>query len=104
MAQRTESRLLIREFFRRSPRAISFAIHQVTNPEIEVDGDRASGHWYLFQPCTFARANGAVWMAAKYADTYVRRDGRWLFERVEVRLEFMTPFDEGWAKVPFADL
>ena len=94
----------IREFFRRSPRAISFAIHQVANPIIEVDGDAATGRWYLFQPCTFARSEQAIWMAAKYRDRYLRSGGDWLFSHVEIALEFMTPFDEGWAKTPLASL
>ena len=94
----------IRVFFQKSPRAISFAIHQVANPIIEVDGDSATGKWYLFQPCTFARSAQAIWMAAKYRDKYLRVGADWLFEHVEIEIEFMTPFDEGWAKTPLVGL
>jgi ketosteroid isomerase-like protein len=92
----------IRLFFQKSPRAISFAIHQVTNPIIDVDGDSATGSWYLFQPCTFARSERAMWMAATYRDRYVRSNDEWLFAHVEISVRFMTPFDEGWAKTPIA--
>ncbi len=91
----------IRRFFLASPRAVSFAIHHVLNRLIEVDGDRARGQWYLFQPCTFARTGSAIWMAGRYADDYVRVDGLWLFETMRVSFPFVTPFHEGWAKTQF---
>lgn len=96
----TEGREAIREFFRAAPRLVSFAIHHVTNPRIAVDGDRATGDWYLFQPCTF-RGDRAVWMAARYRDRYLRVNGEWKFERVDIELAFATPYEEGWAKTGF---
>ena len=99
---RAEGVEAIRSFFRAAPGLVSFAIHHVTNPSIDVRGDRASGRWYLFQPCTFARGDRAIWMAARYDDTYVRVDEGWKFETVRLDLRFATPFDEGWAKRPVA--
>ncbi len=32
---------------------LPFAVHYVMNPIIDVDGDRASGKWLLFEPCSF---------------------------------------------------
>ena len=91
----------IRGFFSGSPKRVSFAIHHVTNPIIEVDGDEATGRWYLFQPCTRADGNRAVWLAARYEEEYVRVTGEWKFRKIAVFPAFYTPFDQGWAKQPF---
>ena len=72
------------------------------NPIIEVgvegDGDAATGHWLLFQPCTNAGRDGeqAVWLAATYADRYRRVDGTWLIAATTIDVAFFTPFDVGW--------
>ena len=71
------------------------------NPVIEVDGETATGTWYLFQACTFAKNNQAVWGAAKYNETYVKVNSEWKFRRLAVNSRFWTPYEEGWAKKPF---
>jgi ketosteroid isomerase-like protein len=92
----------IRRFFKDAPQRLPFAIHMVLNPIIEVDGDRAEGTWYLFQPCTFADGNRAMWGAARYDEVYVRVDGEWKFQSLKLTSRFWTPFDEGWVKTRFA--
>ena len=47
----------IREFFQHAPERLPFAVHMVMNPLIEVNGDEATGVWYLFQACTYAQAS-----------------------------------------------
>jgi ketosteroid isomerase-like protein len=98
-----EGREAIRTLFKTAPSTYLFAIHSVSNPIIKVDGDTATGSWKLFQPCTLAHEGGprAVWIAGNYADTYVRKDGRWLIQRCIVTLHFVSPFDEGWVKQRF---
>lgn len=91
----------IRKFFRSAAKALPFALHYVMNPIIEVNGATATGTWYLFQPCTFAEGNQAVWGAARYQEEYVKRDGQWLFQNMKVDSAFWTPFDQGWAKKQF---
>jgi uncharacterized protein (TIGR02246 family) len=103
---KAEGRTAIHKFFGRARDFFPFAIHNVMNPIIEVDGDRATAQWYLLQPATMAqgktaKGNQAVWLAAVYHDEYVRVDGRWLIERLKVTPHFLTPYDEGWAKNPF---
>ena len=70
------------------------------NPIIKVDGDTATGQWYLFQPTTMLGEDGAqaVWGSAKYDETYVRVNGKWKFQRLGVTLGFWTAYDQGWAK------
>ncbi len=91
----------IRGFFQDADKRMPFAVHNVLNPIIEVNGDTAKGTWYLFQTCTFAEGNRAIWGAARYDDEYVRRDGKWMIHRLKVTSHFWTPFEDGWVKTQF---
>ena len=46
MLGRSEGREAIRQFFRGSSQRISFAIHNMLNPIIDITGDTATGTWY----------------------------------------------------------
>ncbi len=96
-----EGRAAIHKFFSRAAEYFPFAIHNVMNPIIDVEGDRATAQWYLLQPATMAKGNQAVWLAAVYHDEYVRHEGRWMFRRLSVTAHFLTPYEEGWARKPF---
>jgi len=98
---RYEGREAIRTFFRGAPRIFPFAIHQVMNPIIEVEGEQAKGQWYLFQPATLAEGNQAVWLAARYEEEYVKVGSEWKFKRLKVFPSFLTPYDQGWVKKRF---
>ena len=102
MRGRAEGRDEIRQFFLRATQRLSFAIHMVMNPLIQVDGDRATGTWYLFQPCTFADGEQAVWGSARYDEQYIRVDGDWKFSHLKLTSFFWTPFDQGWVRERFA--
>ena len=93
----------IRKHFRGASKRVTIARHQVMNPVIEVDGDEATGHWLLFQPCTNAGPDGeqAMWLAATYADGYRRVDGEWLISATTIDVAFFTPFDQGWVDQRF---
>jgi hypothetical protein len=56
----------IRALFQSFKERISFSQHNVMNPIIEVNGDRATGTWYLLGPFTFRKGNRAIWLAARY--------------------------------------
>jgi len=101
---RFEGRAAIRAFFSDTSTLVPFAIHHVTNPVIEVDGDHAVGRWYLWEPIVFAQGDQALWMAGRYDDRYRREGGRWLFEKVTVDLRMLSPYEEGFAKVRLAEL
>jgi uncharacterized protein (TIGR02246 family) len=98
---RHEGREAIRTFFKGVSSDIPFALHYMMSPIIDVAGDEATGAWYLFQTCTFAEGNTAIWGAARYDDRYRRVDGEWKFSRLELISTFWTRFDEGWVKRPF---
>ena len=101
---RYDGREAIREFFATSDQVVPFAIHHVTNPILEIDGDRATGSWYLWQPCTFAEGNQALWMAGRYDDVYRREGDRWLFAHVTITLRTLSPYEQGWAAVPMVEI
>jgi uncharacterized protein (TIGR02246 family) len=101
-----EGREAIREHFRGASQRVTIARHQVMNPIIELDdvGDRATGQWLLFQPCTNTDKDGteqAVWLAATYTDAYTRTAEGWLIDRTDIDVAFFTPFDQGWTEQRF---
>ena len=99
---RHEGKPAIRAFFRSIPEILSYAIHYVMNPRIEVDGDSAVGHWYLLEPCTMVEGGAqAVWGIAKYEERYVRVNGEWKIQHLVLMPECWTPFEAGWVKQQF---
>lgn len=98
---KAEGRDGIRDFFINAPNRLPFAVHMVMNPIIEVNGDTATGTWYLFQPCTYADGDRAVWGSARYDEEYVRVDGVWMFKNLSLTSNFWTPFDQGWVAAQF---
>ena len=97
-----EGKAAIREFFGTIPQVLSFAIHYVMNPRIEVNGDKASGYWYLLEPCTMLEGGEqAVWGVAKYEEEYARVDGEWKIRNLILAPECWTPFEQGWVNQQF---
>ena len=76
----------IRELFRGSQKLFSFSQHNIMNPIIEVDGDRATGVWYIMGPWTFSENNEEKWMALRYDDDYVKVNGEWKYQHLRVAL------------------
>jgi len=95
----------IKGFFAGVSSEIIWALHYMVAPVIEVAGDAetATGSWYLWQPCTVAGESGhqAVWLTGRYADRYVREDGRWKFSEVVLDCQTISPFEDGWVRRPF---
>ncbi len=96
-----EGRDEIRNFFIRASQRLHFEVHMVMNTIIEVDGDSAKGIWYLFQACTYAEGDQAVWGSARYDEEYVRLEGEWKFRNLKLTSFFWTPFDRGWVRDRF---
>ncbi|MEQ8347828.1 MAG: nuclear transport factor 2 family protein [Sneathiellaceae bacterium] len=94
-----EGRAAIERFFGGASATITFCAHLGMNGIVEVDGDRARGHWRLLLPCTFHQDGARVsrWILGDYDDSFVRRDGEWLFSRLDVIFNFNVPQGESWA-------
>lgn len=96
----------IRRFFQGSPARVPWALHMVTNPIIEVDGDAATGRWYLWEPLVYALPGGnqAYWMSARYDDVYARTVDGWKFKRVAISMKLLAPYDRGWGAERITDV
>jgi SnoaL-like domain len=80
---------------------LSFSQHLVHSPLITFSGpDEAEGKWHFLVPCTFRAGNVAAWLLGTYDERYVRRGGAWYIHRLRAKFFSMTPFDQGWVKVP----
>ena len=99
MLGKPEGRAAIRKFFAACSKTVSFAVHHVVNPIIEVDGDSATGSWVLWQPIVFTKGDRAAWLVARYHDRYVRVNGEWRFKHVRVETRALSPYEDGFAKV-----
>ena len=75
-----------------------FSFHTVINSVVEVDGDKATGAWYLFEAMNVPEI-GAVWGAARYEDQYVRVNGEWKIKVSKLIPFFFTPYKEGWENI-----
>lgn len=94
----------IRDFFANASNLVGFAVHGLSNPLIEIDGDRATGCWYLHQPMVMKGTDAGFWFCAQYQDEYVRTSEGWKFQRVKIIAKAFTPYEEGFGKVLMADL
>lgn len=81
----------IRDLFRKFQSLISFSQHNVMNPQIRVDGDRATASWYFLGPFTFRKDNEDKWLAIRYDDDYVRLDGKWLLQHLRATVRAQSP-------------
>ena len=95
----------IREHFAGVSRIMEFAIHHVMNPIISLDSQNlnaASGRWYLWQPCTeTTRGTTALWLAARYEETYRKTGEEWRFVTMTVNPRLFAPYEQGFAEIPF---
>jgi hypothetical protein len=71
--------------------------HFFSHPEIEVDGDTATGRWALQDVVILEDLDLAIRGASLYEDRYVRVDGRWLIQHTGYKrlYEEIGPRPEG---------
>ena len=82
------------------PMAGSWFVHQVLNPLVIVEGEKAKGTWYLFCAITAPSPEGdrAMWIQGRYDNEFVREGGKWKFSLLRFVFNFVTPYEEGWVK------
>lgn len=92
------------EFLTESSHKTPMMRHQPITPYIRVDGDRATGIWYLTGMITSVTPKGdeARWVQGRYDNEYVRANGSWKFSRLYFKYNFLTPYEDGWVKTPMA--
>ena len=80
----------IRELFVGFQKMFSFSQHNITNPIIEIDGNRATGIWYLMGPWTHTDNDKEIWMTARYDDDYVKIDGVWKYQHLRAAVRMIA--------------
>ena len=85
---------------------IKFASHHVLNPQIDVEGDRATAKWHLLAMLTLPFPVGpiATWCVVFYDDICVRTKTGWKFKEMKLSYATFTNFENGWAKERMMDL
>jgi hypothetical protein len=79
---RFAGRVAVVEFMRNSLGPAIITVHHCHHPEIAVDGDRATGRWYLDDKVIITEHRLLLTGAAFYEDTYARaEDGAWRISR-----------------------
>jgi hypothetical protein len=101
---RASGRAAVGEFFAAIPRLLPadagapFVRQFVHGHSVEVDGaagDTATGTSHLFATPTY---HGTSFLfSGRFADTYARVDGEWLFASVTLDIWYSVPLAEGWA-------
>ena len=69
--------------------------HHAMNPDIEVTGDTATGHWRLIMLYTSNDADEAQRyqrIIGSYRERYVKLQGRWLFAHLHCEVEESGPY------------
>lgn len=75
-----------------------YSVHYFVNPRIDIDGDRASGRWYLLALYTDVNGQDFV-LAGAEDDRYQKINGVWLISDMKLTTHFYAPLSEGWHKV-----
>lgn len=88
-------------FAEQVPALLSYSQHRVMNDVIAIDGDNATGRWYVDCPVVFRPGNptgkaGAGFIGGRYEETYRRENGVWKFARIVALLDVLTEFSAGW--------
>ena len=92
------------QFFTEVSSSITWALHYMMAPEIEVadDARTATGAWYIWMPFTTVTGDGpqAAWVGGLYSDEYRLEPEGWRISNLEVDLQIISPYEDGWAKTP----
>jgi ketosteroid isomerase-like protein len=79
-----------------------FTRHLLHNPVIEISGDDAWSKWYALIP-SITREGQAVWVQVTYEIEFRRMEGEWKISAYRPDLTFVTPYQKGWAELPFIE-
>ena len=63
-------------------------MHALSNPLIDVDGDRATGRWSLVDYDISGGSEQPIRLLASYRDEYRYLDGRWLMARTALTIHW----------------
>jgi len=84
----------IREFMLTGAAIVPFAFHHISNPMIEVSGDRATARWHALLAVT--AEDRATLHVGVYDDRMLRTEDGWRFELLRFTLSATTVLPEDW--------
>lgn len=86
----------------------SLPIHMLTTPVVEIGhgGTSALGMWQTLGCNAFPSEHGlvATWQQGKYDNEFVKTKRGWKFRHFRWLCNFRTPFDQGWVRIPMAEV
>lgn len=96
---RIEGKEGIAKFFRETvTQSLTWGVHKLHNPIIDVSGDKAKARWIYEESATSAPSNRAIWIAGEYSVECIKVNGEWKFDHFVAKDFYVTAYDEGWAK------
>lgn len=72
---------------------VETGMHMMHNPIIDVDGETATGRWYVDARESFGNGQTGL-TAGEYHDTYRRVDGTWKFAAIDFTVHYQFVYDE----------
>lgn len=88
-----------REFMPAFEQAGGWAFDVLADPVIHVDGDRATGRWFLLTLLIDPETQEAAWSIATLDYEYARETSGWKFKRNHcVHEHLLSPYDKGWGR------
>jgi SnoaL-like domain len=74
-----------------------FALHRVTNPDIRINGNQATGKWHVIAYLSQPDGTPVMFMGT-YRDRFVRTPQGWRFRHLGGAAATFTSLREGWGK------
>jgi ketosteroid isomerase-like protein len=65
----------------------------------EIDGNTATGHWYLHEYTRDPEGNAST-ILSRYVDTYVKQDGQWFYQSRDYGFIYNGPADLSGSYTP----
>lgn len=89
-------------FWHEMMKAFGAVIMLPNSGTFEIDGDSATGHYYLHEYTQDKEGNGSV-VLSRYQDSYCKRDGRWFYQTREHTMMYNGPTDLSGSFTPLGD-
>ena len=80
--------------------SFEFAIMMLNSGTINIDGDSATGRWYVTEHTKPKEGDPALVLGV-YDDTYTQQDGKWLFQERRYHVLYQGPADYSAALQPY---
>lgn len=92
---RARGREAIAKMFEGIAKRVASAVHYFMQPTIEINGDRATGVWYMWEPMKMADGKCII-ISAIESDKYAKVNGEWLIAEIRVKRFFTADYEKAW--------